>query len=89
MNHFKIGDKLLCKLDVETTSHKYFTENNYYVIHRIIINSSGDYWYYFYTDYESLYPFSEHDGDMYDVFYTRSEIRKMKLKNIEKHESDY
>jgi len=86
--NINVGDKLLCKESLSTISVDYFDKDKYYIVDRIMYFDNRISWYYIIDNIGLLYSFSNNDTDFYDIFYTKSEIRSIKLKKInEKTES--
>ena len=91
--NFNIGDKLLCKSELKVSIGD-FKSNKYYVIVDINIHKDyyvffeddiyDDYTYFFICDNNIKYGFW-YKSFFYDYFYTKNEIRELKLKKL-KHE---
>jgi len=87
--NIKVGDKLLCKKYLNKylihndllTSFDFFIKGKYYSISEIIIDKD-DYSYYVTNEINKPYPFFYEESYFCTYFYTKNEIRKMKLKNI-------
>jgi len=89
--NLKVGDKLLCKTNLCSLLVNYFNKDKYYIVWDI--KNFKDYsqnwtwtWYYIIDERDCPYSFSKMDDDLYDIFYTKSEIRKMKLEKLKNEE---
>jgi len=89
--NLNIGDKLLCKNDLKSlvsnnTSLLFFKKGKYYVVDEIrLINDIfvdyNEYFYYIIDDNNERYSFWM-ERYLYTYFYTKNEIRSMKLNEI-------
>ena len=82
MKNIKIGDRLLCKKSLFNSSMTYFYAREYYTINEIQSESDGEYSYYIIDNNGYTMPFSFNNNTLYAYFYTKQEMRHMKLKKI-------
>jgi len=79
-NQINKGDRLLCKKDC-ISKYSLFIKNEYYYIDTIDINDDEENFYFVIDNCNSLSWFWG-DYNLYSVFYTKKEIRKIKLNSI-------
>ena len=81
------GDELLCRT---TLSNKYidiFKKGKYYIVWEILVfNDPSVYTYYICDETGMLTPFRYDEKILYKYFYSKNDVRNMKLKNLENDE---
>jgi len=82
--NLKVGDILLCKKTYFEESKTCFYVNTYCTIYFIQNDYPDDNYYYIcnYNNKNYPYPFRFSNEKIFTYFYTKNEIRKMKLENI-------
>jgi len=84
--NLKIGDRLLCKESFFDSDDPYFHVDDYCIIYYIQKYVTNEYYYYISDENNKRYPFRFSPDLLLTYFYTKQEIRNMKLKKLEKYE---
>ena len=82
--NFNIGDKLLCKIDVNK-SYLTLTKGVEY----IILSADIDVLYYKYNIIDDTNKDFYYIEEFDDYFYTKNEVRKIKLEKLKNEEAEY
>jgi len=90
--NFNIGDKLLCKIDVNK-SYLTLTKGVEYIIlsadFDVLLSADIDVLYYKYNIIDDTNKDFYYIEEFDDYFYTKNEVRKIKLEKLKNEEAEY